>query len=430
MLRGVAVACATLWLVSCGGGDDGHDEPSTHAPVISNLQVSPDFVRQFDGDGRASIGGTFTFSDAGRDLASFTLKTSQGETITADIEGAAGMKSGILSGGLEIDSTVLGDFGFELYVTDREGSRSNTLSGTISVVVNDTAERWSLQSLPVPSGSPLQLWSVVYGGARYVAVGDSIFTSPDATTWTERDPGVVHTLHDVAWTGSRYIAVGDAGTLLTSGDGSDWTLHTIPAVTQPVLNGVAGSPARAVAVGTQGATASDDLILTSTDGVTWTQVVTPETVALDAVTWSGSRFVAVGTDYGGTSVQYVALVSSDGTGWQKHPVPVQGRLTEVIWDGAQFVAAGYGGVARSPDGTTWTQVGPGVAWGRALGSSGERYLLCVLSTCQVSEDGLQWYSTQSLPGVDPHVMGLTWGDTKWVVVGSRGGSEPMVLTSP
>ncbi len=116
--------------------------------------------------------------------------------------------------------------------------------------------------------------------------------------------------------------------------------------------------------------------------------------------------------------------------WTKCPVPVQGLLTEIIWDGARFVASGYGGVAVSPDGATWTSVGPGIASGRALGSSGKRYLLCVLSYCDISEDTLQWYRTQWLPDVNPNVMGLTWGDTKWVVVDSEGGGAPMVLTSP
>lgn len=431
LLRCFALVCTTLWLGSCGGGGGGgHGGSTSHAPVISNLEVMPAFVRQFDGNGQASIGGTFTFSDSGGDLASFTLTTSQGQTLTADIEGAAGLKSGTVSGGLQIDSTVIGDYTFTLYVTDSKGSRSNTLSGTFSVVVNDTAERWSQQSLPVPSGAPLLLTSVAYGDARYVTVGDAIFTSPDAITWTERPTGVAHRLNDVAWTGTRYIAVGDVGTLLTSGDGSTWTLQSVPTVTNPVLLGVAGSSGRAVAVGTQGGGSDDDLILTSTDGVTWTQVTTPDRVPLAAVVWSGTRFVAVGTDLGGTAVQYAALVSTDGSNWTKHPVPVQGLLTEVIWDGAQFIAAGYGGVATSPDGTTWTQVAQGLAWGRALGWSGERALLCVLSNCQASEDGVQWYVTQPLPDIGAHVMGLTWGDTKWVVVGSQAGGAPMVLTSP
>jgi len=197
-----------------------------------------------------------------------------------------------------------------------------------------------------------------------------------------------------------------------------------------MLFGAAGSIGRAVVVGYQGPASDNDLILTSTDGVRWTNVETPYSVALYAVAWSGTRFVAVGTDYGGTSVQYAALVSLDGLNWTKHAVPVQGLLTEIIWDGLQFVASGYGGVAISPDGTTWTQVGQGIVWGRALGSSGQRYLLCALSNCQASGDAVQWHGTQWLPDINPHVMGLTWGDTKWVVVGSEGGSAPMVLTSP
>ena len=433
MLRALSLGLLALAVTACGGGGGGNDDGSSDSvPVLSNLQYAPDSVLQFDGDGQAAINGTFNFQDKGGDLASLTLSTSQGPSLTEPISGASGIKSGVINGVIEVDTSVIGRYTFEVYVTDSRGNRSNSLSGTFEVKVNDTANRWSVQSLPVPSGSTVRLNGVVHSGSQYVAVGEGIFTSPDGVTWTERPTGVSQALNAVTWTGSRFVAVGNGGTVLTSTDGASWALQGVPAALEPVLKGVAASGNMYVAVGTQWSTATStyaELILTSADGVTWNKAAQSYSMALDDVVWSGTKFVAAGTELGGMNALAAVLVSADGVTWTKHLVGALSTLQEIAWSGSKFLATGNAGAVISADGITWTQVGMGSVGGGAIGWSGQRFLVCSIVYCQSSTDGVQWSGTAQLPGNGPWVRGLAWGGTKWVAVG-QASSAPLVLTSP
>ena len=216
------------------------------------------------------------------------------------------------------------------------------------------------------------------------------------------------------------VAVGNGGTVLTSTDGASWALQTVPAALEPVLNGVAVSGDRYVAVGTQWSAATSnyvELILTSPDGINWTKVAPPYSMALHDVIWSGTKFVAAGTELGGMNALAAVLVSTDGVTWTKHLVGTLSTLQEIAWSGSQFLATGNSGAVMSPDGVTWTQVGMGVVSGGAIGWSGQRFLVCSIVYCQSTTNGVQWEGTAQLPGTAPWVRGLAWGGTKWVAVG-------------
>lgn len=227
-LKSVAwTACTLLALAGCGGGGGGGGGSSGSTPAISNLQFSPTALLQFDGDGTSFVAGTIDFSDPGRDLASLTLVT-QGQTLTTPIAGIAGMAS----------------------------------------------------------GSTITLRRVRWLASQFVAVGEGIFTSPDGITWTERQSGGTSRLEDVAWKGGQFVAVGGEGTVLTSPDGATWTRQVTPSATWPELWGVAASGDRLVAVGRQYIPVTGDhvsLVLTSTDGVVWTEVLPRQSVSLNRV---------------------------------------------------------------------------------------------------------------------------------------------------
>lgn len=431
MLRALGLGWMALVLAGCGGGGGGGGSFDS-TPVLSNLRYLPDSALQFDGDGQVAISGTFDFSDPGADLASVTLSTSQGSVLTTPVPEAAKLKSGTINGVVLVDTRVIGRYTFEVYVTDSAGNRSNTLAGTFDVKVNDTANRWTVRSLPLPSGSAVKLQEVARNPALYVAVGEGIFTSPDAVTWTERPSGVSQVLNDVIWANGRFVAVGNGGTVLTSADGASWVLQQVPAAVEPVLRGVAASGDRYVAVGSQWSTANStyqELILTSPDGVTWSKSTESLSMYLHDVIWSGTKFVAVGSQVGGTNSEAAVLISADGVNWTKHLVGALTVLQDIAWNGSRFVATGYGGAASSPDGIVWTQVGQGSVSGGAIAWSGQRFLTCGTVYCQSSTDGVQWTGTAQLPGTGPHVDGLTWGDTKWVAVGQAANAS-LVLTSP
>lgn len=424
LLVSMSLAC------SGGGGDGGGSSPVDSTPSISNLQFSPTTALQYDGNGTLTVMGTFDFTDQGKDIATLYIVSFDGSTLSSPIEGVSGAASRTIQGTLEVDTTAVGQFSFELYVTDSAGNKSNTLTGTFVVNVNDTGSRWSVQTLP--TSSSLWLKRVRWSGALFVTVGGdgSIFTSPDAVTWTEQFSGVSSTLNDVTWTGNQFIAVGDNGRILTSADAQTWFGQVIPpTIINPVLNGIAASSSRIVAVGTQFDSSSNPtgLIITSPDGITWTPVTVPIQASLNAVIWSGSQFVAVGSILGQPTAEATAVTSPDGLNWS-NPISFTELtfLTDISWSGSRFVAVGYSGAMTSTDGSTWQQTGLGVVGpNQAIAWSGQRFITCGTVYCQLSTDGLQWQSAQ-LPGVGPSVYGIAWNGTKWVVVGSNS----YVATSP
>ena len=130
-----------------------------------------------------------------------------------------------------------------------------------------------------------------------------------------------------------------------------------------ILGSVAWSGTRYVAVGTEG------VIAHSRDGRTWTwTIVRPDSDRFEfgfaAVAWVGSRFVAVGEDG-------MIVHSADGRSWGRADSGTSYDLNGVAWNGSRFVAVGGAGglgqIVHSTDGRTWTRVGigiefNGVAW--------------------------------------------------------------------
>ena len=425
-------------LAACGGGGGGS---KNSAPVISNLQISPTSALQYDGNGTVSITTSLDFADPGKDLATFYINSSDGDSISGDITGVAGTASGSIEGTVDVDTTQLGHFTFQVYVTDSSGNRSNTLSGAFDVNPNDTASHWSVRSLPIPTGSSACLRRVRWSGSLFVAVGarsdpvtgsmaSTIMTSPDGATWTERDFGSAANLNDVVWTGNQFVAVGDQGAVLTSADGVVWSPQAIPPILGAMLNGVATSGARIIAVGSKaGATAS--LMLSSTDGVGWAEVPATFPGPLNAIDRSGSELVAVGAALGQSVALPMVVVSTDGASWSRPTIslPTMTVLYDVVWSGSEFVAVGYAGEANSSDGITWQQAGAG-GGGNTVGFSGKRFLVCSSVYCESSTDGNAFYTTATMPTVGAMGSGIAygtaWGDDRWVIVGT----DSLVLTSP
>jgi hypothetical protein len=232
--------------------------------------------------------------------------------------------------------------------------RAVAWSGTTFVAVGDGGVvlsspdglTWTARS----SGTTSGIRAVSCSGGTFVAVGDGglVLTSLDAVTWTQRDPGMTHGLWAVVWSGSRFVTVGDVEdstgggylytTVLTSADGISWTRQIAPTGGLWALTGLASSSSGLVATSAQGD------VLTSPDGTSWTVVATglEPGVQLLASTWSG-RFVVVGT--GG-----VVLRSADGASWTPllyggWTSPIFGTvdLRGVTALGDQLVAVGSGG---------------------------------------------------------------------------------------
>ena len=123
-------------------------------------------------------------------------------------------------------------------------------------------------------------------------------------TWTLRTPMRFNSfLDDVVYGNGLFVAVGGSGTILTSQDGVNWTLRTSEGndlfgvtygdlfLAVDDLFGVTYEKGTFMAVGWRGT------ILTSPDGVDWTEQTSPTRNDLFGVTYGKGTFVAVG-DYG------------------------------------------------------------------------------------------------------------------------------------
>src|SRR6266542_275051 len=165
---------------------------------------------------------------------------------------------------------------------------------------------------PLPTSA--QLHDVTFGGDQFVAVGDggSIVTSTDGENWTARSSGSQAALNGVAYGNGKFLAFGDEGTngvVLTSPDGLTWTLSI--AQTASGLRQVIYDRGMFVGVGTIDFQNGErqPRITTSLDGQSWTnQTSVPVLDALNGIAYGNGTFVAVG-DRG------LIVTSADGLNW-------------------------------------------------------------------------------------------------------------------
>lgn len=275
---------------------------------------------------------------------------------------------------------------------------------------------WTLQRLPTPSG----FYAVTYGGGVFAAVGNRgcIFTSPDGETWTMRSPGAEANLRGVTHGQGRHVAVGNEGLVFTSADGAGWTRQPPPTTNN--LRGVAFGAGRFVAVGEGGGIRTN--ILASVDGMTWTRQG-PSPASLYSVTYAQGMFVAVGGS---------VLTSIDGLTWTNRASPAQDRLNAVTWGGGQFVAVGRNAnIITSTNGTNWSlrlhgeqsSFLQGVAYGQgryvAAGQSG----VVTLSTNGVS---WQWQEVPWPLGGAFDIEDVHFANGQFILAGANG----FLATSP
>jgi hypothetical protein len=169
------------------------------------------------------------------------------------------------------------------------------------------------------------------------------------------------------------------------------------------------------------------LILTSPDGLTWSQraaqaipigqpSVGPES-GMKSVASSGSLLVAVGL---GPEGYPAAWTSTDAEVWTRRTVPglLDHNLRDVTWGLGKFVAVGWGGIPAvysSSDGINWqadTDNTPLSAM-NAVTSGAARYLAVSNTYRATSTDAFSWTAVPSIDcGND-----VLWDGTRYVAVG-------------
>jgi hypothetical protein len=204
------------------------------------------------------------------------------------------------------------------------------LSGTDSeqfptnVMTSSDGLNWNLSRDGLTPGS---LWlSLAYGNGTFVAgsfgtlSSTYMATSPDAVTWTPvalpvGSPGIVK----LAFGNGAFVAVQssngvqDVRSLLRSTNGVDWQEQALPSSASPELVAVAFGRGQFIAVGGKGT------IISSPDGITWTNRAEPGAYTLVEILDAGESYIAFGFE--DSSSKSIIITSPDGITWTRRRSP-------------------------------------------------------------------------------------------------------------
>ncbi|HTN74011.1 MAG TPA: hypothetical protein VL096_02145 [Pirellulaceae bacterium] len=251
--------------------------------------------------------------------------------------------------------------------------------------------------------------AVAYGANRFVAVGsyggDNITAfSTNGTTWQQGKIEAKYSkyIRGLGYGHEQFLGLGgDPGSVgdskpfvVTSGDGDKWSdFQPVPG--KHILRRIAWGNERFVAVGDRGRRA------TSRDGITWEDAA--ETKALDTlvdIAFGNGLFVGVG-------LHGLRMSSDDGLRWSPAARGNEGEhLNAILWTGERFVAIGAGQTYHSADGRNWEHAANKLAPTTAAYGHGRYVGALWKGKIVTSTDGLVW--TEAYKS-EHHIEALAFG---------------------
>lgn len=256
------------------------------------------------------------------------------------------------------------------------------------LVTFDRGDSWAVDQADSPRTGDQERW--LQGGAfsptRVVLVGGPwndpggyVLHSQDGTSWTEAALAGGQGPVDVAYGNGRFVTVNNIGYTSISTDGASWSSSTW--TTLESGRGVCFGQGKFFAAGDSGR------ISVSTDGLSW-QGTELGGGNLDAVACGATAFIAVSSDrrvttqdgttalkdqsgvnmgccpavaYGaGLFVDGGCNTSANGTDWSSPATPCSLKALD-YGDGVFLAIDASQHVRRSPDGKSWTSLGPAPA---------------------------------------------------------------------
>lgn len=214
------------------------------------------------------------------------------------------------------------------------------------------------------------------------------------------------------------------GRVMTSPDGVTWTQQSAPVIT--TWYGICYGRGLFVAVGYSGSTTN---VMTSPDGINWTLRTAGNNGAYyTSVVFARGLFVA--TASGDAHV----LTSSDGITWTPHAVPQANAWWSITFGNGLFVAVAYAlgthRVMTSPDGVNWTaQLAAELnQWYSVCFGNGLFVAVAASGTNRImtSVDGASWTARAAVEA-DTWV-GVTYGNGLFMAVAQDGSTR--IMTSP
>ncbi len=314
---------------------------------------------------------------------------------------------GISAGGFTLLDVSTADAGQYTFIASNYLGSITSAPVTLIVTPAGPLDRWT-QRHPLPQSQ--SLYDVAHGPGLRVAVGEhgTIVTSADGSNWSLQNRRVDLPLYGVAHGAGVFVAVGEGGTILSSADGTNWAYRFASANT--FLNDIVFANGRFLALGSAPAGASVALI--STDGINWGRVGLGSFYANLGVTYGNGLFVSVGYN--------IIRASTDGTNWSTVLSPTR-TVESVTYANGSFVAVGDDGTIHvSANGTFWQSRLP-VTTRRLLSvtyGAGKFVAVGSRGTILTSTDTVTW--TPQSGGTFDRLEGIDFADGRFVAVGENG----------
>jgi len=263
-------------------------------------------------------------------------------------------------------------------------------------------------------------YGVASRGGLHVAggAGGAIYTSTNGVDWTARSSGKSGLLMNVNGDGPLWVAVGEGGAIITSTNGVNWVSRTSP--TNALFRGVAYGNGVYVACGDNGA------LVRSTDGATWSTVASGTALSLQGVGY-GEEFVDTGDTNAppvGTA-QFVVvgasgliLTSTNGLNWTQRTSGTTVWISDATYGNGYYVAVGNTRILRSADAVTWSFVTNSAYLYRAAYCSGVFKATGKNGAIWTSSDGLNWEAETS--GTTNDIRGISYANDQFAAVGFNG----------
>lgn len=266
-----------------------------------------------------------------------------------------------------------------------------------------------------------------------VGINGTAATSTDGVTWTAATTGESFiALVGVGVSGGTTYIFGGGGVILTSSDNTTFArvpnyFSTAANITNPGLAALRAMDGK-LYVGGGSNSGTSGVILRSDDGENYTVVSSGHADVLDFIK-QGSTFYAVGGFSTPTpTVTSLILTSSDGATWT--PQSTFNNIVRSIayLNNSQFIITGSGGMVRtSPDGSTWTVRTTNVGtqlFGAAYGNGvyvvvgGSNNTASPLNTVITSPDGVTWTTRNA--GTNQTFRSIVFHQGLFTAVGTDG----------
>ncbi len=288
---------------------------------------------------------------------------------------------------------------------------------SLQAVVPNPLDDWKWRN-PLPQGDTTL--ALTYGNGLFIAVGGggTVVTSPDGTNWTLRPTGTNIFLNVVA-AGNGVFVIGRASRMFVSSDLMNWGALPTNLALIPVF-------ADGLFVGVDGTTN----IWSSSDGTNWNRRTPHPYTRFQTLQHAGGQFIAEWEEDYGAEIRYGLATSPDATNWTFslrgttnyyiHP-----RLGKIVFGNGRYVSVlaqsdlfGNSSVIRTGTSTTnWSApvIFPNTLYMDVVFVDGRFVALDAYGRIVTSLDGITWVPTE-VPEVYLAAL-LAYGNSTFAAVG-------------